>query len=128
MWRLRFNLRTLLIAVALVAMLLGYAQWRRQSLLREAWELEAMGFTLLWQDTWADWIWPVVPKEAKCEYYQVSENEWRFGSHIYRLDEVDAHYAQACDRLNAMGVEEVRLDLEGKIGNSGTSTRRGSTK
>ena len=94
-------------------------------MLREAKELEAMGFTVLWQDKWANWIWPVMPKKAKCEYYQVSDDEWRFGSRIYRLDEVDAHYAQGCDRLNAMGVEEVRLDREGRPGNTGTSTRRG---
>jgi hypothetical protein len=128
MRRIRFNLRTLLIAIALVALFFGYAQWRRQSLLREAKELEAMGFTLLWQDTWKDRIWPVVPKNAKFEYYSVPGDNLRIGSDVYpAADEeaINAHYARGTDRLNAMGVEEVRLDREGKPSHNYTGTKRG---
>ena len=128
MKRFRFTLRSLLIIVTLAAALLGYAQWRRHRIMREARELRSEGFTLLWEDTWANWIWPVVPKKAKFEYYEVPGGKWKLGSDIYRAedeDSINAHYARGTDRLNALGVEEVRLDREGKPGNSGTSTSRG---
>jgi hypothetical protein len=124
--RPRFTLQTLFVALTLAAALLGYTQWRRQRIMREARELEAQGFMLLWQDTWTNWIWPIVPKEAKCEYYHLPDDKWKIGSEVYQdEDAINAHYARGCDRLSALGVEEVRLDLEGKPGNSGTSTRRG---
>ena len=128
MQRIRFNLRTLLIAIALVAIFFGYAQWRRQTMLREAKELEAMGFTLLWQDTWTAWIWPEVPKEATFEYYSMPGDKWKIGAHVYPAadeDAINAHYARGTDRLNAMGVEEVRLDREGKPSHNYTGTKRG---
>jgi hypothetical protein len=128
MKRPKFTLRSLFIMLTLAAALLGYTQWRRQRILREARELESLGFTLLRQDTWTDWIWPVVPKEAKCEYYQLPGGKWQIGSDVYRAEqeeEINAHYARACDRLYALGVANVRLDREGKPGNTGTSTCRG---
>lgn len=131
MQRVRFNLRTLFIAIAFVAAFLGYTQWRRQHILREARELESQGFFLLWQDTWTHWIWPVIPKEAKCEYYSTSDDHWKIGSDIYRAvdeDAINAHYARGVDRLYALGVESVRLDREGKPGNTSTSTRRGTPR
>jgi len=128
MKRPRFGLRSLLIVVTLAAAILGYAQWRRQRILREARELESQGFTLLWQDTWTNQIWPVVPKEAKCEYFSVDGDRWKIGTEVYRAadeDGINAHYARGVDRLKALGVEEVRLDREGRLGNSYTSTSRG---
>jgi len=41
----RFNLAALLMLVTAIALFLGYAQWRRQSILREAEALETRGFT-----------------------------------------------------------------------------------
>jgi hypothetical protein len=96
--------------------------------MREARELESQGFTLLWQDTWTHWIWPVVPDEAKCEYYSTPDGKWKIGTELYRADDEDAinaHYSRGTDQLNALGVEYVRLDREGKPGNTGTSTHRG---
>jgi hypothetical protein len=46
---------------------------------------------------------------------------------VYRAedeDAINAHYARGVDRLHAIGIEEVRLDREGKRGNSWTSTSR----
>jgi hypothetical protein len=125
MKRLRFNLRTLLVIVALVAMFLGYAQWRRQSIQREAKELEAVGFTLLWQDTWADWIWPVVPAEAAYDHRMspYAKIEITSGSSAER--EFSIFYHKACDQLRALGVEIVRLDEDGKPGDSYTTTGYG---
>jgi hypothetical protein len=38
------------------------------------------------------------------------------------FSEVGVFYEQACDRLKALGVEDVRLDLDGVRGDSYTST------
>jgi hypothetical protein len=125
MQRFRFNLRSLFILFALVASVLGYAQWRRQNILREARVLESQGFTLVWEEHWADWVWPRVPSTAKFEYRQLAGDQWRIGSHVYAEHEIDALYAQASDRLHALGVKDVRLDRAGKRGNTYTSTSRG---
>jgi hypothetical protein len=125
MKRLRFNVRTLLIVVALVAALLGYAQWRRQAIMSVARALELQGFTLLWQHSWTNWIWPVVPKEAKYEYRQLVDGRWKNVSDIYTEAQLNARYKAACDRLRALGVEEVRLDRDGKPSDTYTSTRYG---
>ena len=122
---LRFNLRALFVFVAVVAAFLGYAQWRRQNIMREARILESQGFTLLWEQHWADAVWPRVPSRAKFEYEKMAASHWRIGSHVYAEHEIDALYAQASDRLHALGVEDVRLDRAGKRGNSYISTSRG---
>jgi hypothetical protein len=125
MQRFRFNLRMLFVLVTFVAAFLGYAQWRRQNILREARILESQGFVLVWEEHWAHWVWPRVPSHAKFAYRQLAADQWRIGSHVYAEHEIDALYAQACDRLHALGVEDVRLDRAGKRGNSYTSTSRG---
>jgi hypothetical protein len=125
MKRIRFNLRTLLIIIALVGAFLGYAQWRRQAIMAEARALESQGFTLLWQDSSMGWIWPVVPKEAKYEYYQLPDGRLKTASGVYSEEQHNAQYKRACDRLRALGVEEVRLDRDGKSSNIYTGTRYG---
>lgn len=126
----RFSLKALLIITALVATFLGYAQWRRQSIMREARALEPQGFTLLWQRTWADWIWPVVPKDAAYEYYELlSPYQVKAGSNVfYTEDEANTFYTKAMDRLRALGVEYVRLDKGGKPGDTFTSTTHGNSR
>jgi hypothetical protein len=122
MQALRFNLRTLFVLVAIIAAFLGYAQWRRQNIMREARVLESQGFTLLWEEHWADAVWPRVPTYARFEYKRVAAGQWRIGSNVYAEHEVDALFAQAADRLHDLGVEDVRLDRNGKRGNSYIST------
>jgi hypothetical protein len=116
----------MLFVMAIVAAFLGYAQWRRQAILREAAALKSQGFTLLWSDAWIDLIWLNVPKEAAFEYYQDSDGTFRTALGNAPEDELNLMYAQACDRLRALGVEEVRLDKGGKPGNTYTSTRHGN--
>lgn len=124
----RFTLRSVFVALTLAAMFLGYSQWRRHRILSEAAELKSQGFTLLWEDGWVHQLWPVVPADAKCEYYTNPDGTWRFGSNVYQAfddDAINAHYARGTDRLSALGVTSVRLDKEGVRGDTYTSTRRG---
>jgi len=126
MKRPRFTLRFLFILLGVAAAFLGYAQWRHQRLMREARELESHGFTLLWQETWTNWIWPFVPKEARFEYYKLSGGKWKFGSDIYGDEEVaDKMYLGAIDRLHALDVEYVRMDRDGHPSQGYTRTTHG---
>ncbi len=123
MRRLRFNMRSMLLATALVAAFFGYGQWRRHAIQCEAKELESHGFELSFSDSWTAWVWPTAPKTAAFQYYQVGIDKCRIASGIYSFDEIDRLYGRACDQLHALGVEEVRLDREGKPGAGGyTST------
>lgn len=121
---MRFSTRTALAVVAVVAAALGYAQWRRQAILREAAELESLGFTLQWEGGWTDQVWLRVPKLAAFRYYEGSDGMVRTAAGVYTEQEATLMYEDVCDRLHAIGVEEVRLDREGKLGNSYTSTLR----
>lgn len=123
--RFRFGLKGLLLSVALVAILLGYTQWRRQTVLREARALEPQGFTILWKHPWMDQIWPIVPKEAAIEYYELGPDQIKAGSRIYTEDEWNVMYHNACDRLRAQGVELIRLDRGGKPTDEYTQTGYG---
>ena len=127
MGRLQFSTRAMLLVVLMVAAFLGYAQWRRQAILREATALESQGFTLLWHDTSINPIWPRVPSEAAFEYYQEAGGKLRTASGVYTEQELNHLYAHACDRLRALGVEEVRIDKDGKPGSTYTSTHRGQS-
>lgn len=115
----------MLLVMAVVAILLGYAQWRRQAILREAAALRSQGFTILWDDAWIDLIWLNVPREAAFEYYLDPNGSVRTALGNAPEDELNLMYTQACDRLRALGVEHVRLDIGGKPGNTYTSTRHG---
>jgi hypothetical protein len=119
---LRFSTRTMLVVMAIVAAFLGYAQWRRQTIMREAAALNSQGFTLLWRHSWIDWIWPQAPSEAAFEYYREPGGKYRTASGVYTSQELEARYVHACDRLRALGVKTVRLDLNGKPSNSHTPT------
>jgi len=127
MGRLQFSTRGMLFVVLLVAAFLGYAQWRRQAILRESSSLKSLGFTLLWPDESINPFWPLVPKEAAFEYYQEAGGTFRTTAGVYTEEELNHLYAHACDRLRALGVEDVRIDKDGKPGDSYTSTHRGKS-
>jgi len=133
--RVRFSLKSIMIVTAIAALLLGYTQWRRLSIMREARDLEAEGFYLLWSDSpsgwqrWLPhWLWPVVPREAVARYYLLpATNQVRFGSKVYSDDAetVSQLWRKASDRLRAIGVENIRCDVDGEVGKNYTSTRHG---
>jgi hypothetical protein len=123
--RINFGLKSLLLTTALVATLLGYTQWRRQAILREALALAPQGFTMLWKETWTNQIWPVIPKEAAIEYYELGPDQYKAGSKVYTEDEWNVMYHKACDRLRAQGVEYIRLDRGGTTGDTYTQINYG---
>jgi hypothetical protein len=117
--RLRFSLAGLLLAMAAISLFLGYAQWRRQTLLRQAKELEAYGFRLQLRDRWANLIWPEVAKEATFASRYLEDGRKVAGSKTYNRP--NGVYAMMLDhrilfaRLDALGVENCDIEENGKI-------------
>lgn len=134
-FRVRFGLKSVMIVTAIAALLLGYTQWRRLSILREARNLEAEGFYLSWdkkpsgwQSQPPNWLWPVVPTEAAANYELLpATHQIRFGTKVYSddADTVAGLWRKASDKLRAMGVECIRCDVDGKVGKNYTSTHHG---
>lgn len=122
---IKFRVAHLLASTAVVALLFGYAAWRRQHVMSESRELAAQGFSLQRGNAWMERVWPSVPQEAAFEYYSLTGGRVKAGNQIMSETEAGAFYEQACDRLKALGVEEVRLDLNGAKGDSYTSTSHG---
>ena len=72
-----------------------------------------------------DRVWPTVPQEAAFEYYSLPGGKLKAGNRIMGEAEFGVFYEQACDRLKTLGVEDVRLDVNGSKGDSYTSTSHG---
>jgi hypothetical protein len=117
--RFRFSLGALLLAMAAVSLFLGYAQWRRQFLLRQVKELEAYGVRVQLRDRWANLIWPEVAKEATYtttpadEKLKAIEIEIAIESKSFNWREAERKSQLMYDQLDALGVE--RLNWNDKI-------------
>lgn len=118
----QFSLSTLLLVVTGICLFLGFAHWRRTSILRESKELEARGFRLLWSGRSPDAFWPVVPKEAAFEFSELSPEEVEIASVRYSVDEANAYCDPLFARLNRIGVEDVLLLKNGKNTNTYCAT------
>ena len=90
---LRFNLKSLLMAIGIVAILLGYSQWRRQSILREYATLRSDGVHFDLPDAWNDKFWQRHPSEVVLLIEMTPTNE------------SSARFVRNRDRLERMGVK-----------------------
>lgn len=57
----RFSLKALVAFITTVAILLGYSQYRRQTILRECKGLKSDGVQFVLSDDWVDRIWQRLP-------------------------------------------------------------------
>jgi hypothetical protein len=73
----------LIALVTSFAILFGYAQWRRASIVRESDALELFGVRVLWEDQQHNALWPVIPEEAEFAYTEVSPNEIQIADTTY---------------------------------------------
>lgn len=119
----RFSLSTLFVAVTGIGLFLGYAHWRRVTILREEADLEAHGIKLLWADSGREAIWPVIPREARFEYREVSPNAVEIASVSYSLDDAMVNSDSLWQRLSRFGVAEVEIVKNRKRTNTWVSTQ-----
>jgi hypothetical protein len=104
-----FSIRTLLVATTLVALFLGFAQWRRTRLLSEIAALRAEGVEVEVRNEWIDKLWPRAGKYAFILIVDVSPTQRRLGTDVYHYlkGEGSEHYRLLEDRCYALGVEYV---------------------
>jgi hypothetical protein len=66
--RFKFSVAFLLLSTTVVALFFGYAQWRRQKLVRVGEAIKERGFTLIWEEGWTDTFWFRMPKQVRLEF------------------------------------------------------------
>lgn len=64
MARFRFNLRTVFVLATAVVLFLGYSQYRRRTILREAESLKQSGAEFHIDSEWRDLVWQRAPDSA----------------------------------------------------------------
>jgi hypothetical protein len=110
--------RSVVVALLLVgvgmALVVGYARWKHNSLLQEASLLEKEGFTLDWDETWWNWIRPVSVKEASFSVAVLPNERAKIGEVEYTFEEANAYFVSIAERLKRFGVEEVQIIRDGK--------------
>ncbi len=88
----RFALSTLLLVMLLVSLVFGYAQWRRQRLVREAQSLAEQGAYLT--NFRSGWFWPIAGDKA----------------YVFTFGFEKGEVAEIEERLTSLGVSRIRWD------------------
>ena len=101
---------------------MGFAQLRRNRILRESNELAAQGVKLRWPGGAVDAFWPVIPKDTELTFSQISPDEVEIAYTRYSVDEANKHWDVVSERLNRLGVEEVLVLKNGKSTNTYVKT------
>ena len=104
---LRYRTSTLFVVLTSVAILLGYAHWRRTSMIRQSETLELLGVRVLWPDQPDDTFWPVVPEEAEFAFSEISPNVIRVADTSYTLEQARTQQDEIITRLKRLGVQFV---------------------
>ncbi len=112
--RFQFSLTALLVVVTIAGLFMGFAQSRRNRILRESRQLEAQGVRLLWPGRTIGAFWPVIPKDAVLAFNEIAPDEFEIGARRYSRDEAIRCCDQVLGRLNRLGVEEVLVEKNGK--------------
>ena len=99
----------MLLAVTAASLFLGYAQWRRQRILREIQALAAEGAHVPIKSEWIDRIWLRTGDHAFINFVEVSPTHRQLGSRVYEYakGEGSEHYESLERRCLELGVKDV---------------------
>lgn len=98
----RFSLSALLLLMLFASLIFGYAQWRKQWILRRGQQLEAQGATILIGD---DWFYPVVSSVGSLHVDKSADGTFAVGKD--KLSEPDA---KSRLRGTAAGMHEIGVE------------------
>jgi hypothetical protein len=114
----RFALSTLMLVMLLVSLVFGYAQWRRQWLIRQVAELQAESHSDVALND--HWFWPTVNAAVTVQLFEVDDNTYirppanysMLNSNLsegtrYTRKAAEAYFSSIRDQYHAIGVEEV---------------------
>lgn len=101
----RFALSTLLLLMLVVALVFGYAQWRKQWIISEIEKLRAEGVVYL---TMRDgWLQPTIDHEVRVFMAYCETKGFSYKGNSYTSDEAGNRFRTLTDRLHAIGVDRV---------------------
>jgi hypothetical protein len=105
----RFALSTLLLAMLLVSLTFGYAQWRKRNLLSRVAELnQKEGLQIIVSE---DWFWPEPLSEVVISYSRDSGGRYFEGNKLLTSSDLLSRYERLSDELKEIGVPSVSLAL-----------------
>jgi hypothetical protein len=99
--------------MTVVALGLGYAQWRRQQLVRELDALAKDGASFHFED---HWLWPRAPSRAHVEYRMIPGERLLIGARVLDAASARSHFAELRRRLNELDVRETTPVIEVPLG------------
>lgn len=107
--RLKFSLRTLLLASTVIAILFGVSQAHRRNVVRTVEELNAAGLNTQVSDEWRDWLWLRVPREAGISISQLPNGITRVGQSEHDVEEAVSRVVELRNRAMEFGIPRTML-------------------
>jgi hypothetical protein len=109
--RFRFRLSSLLIVSTAVVLFLGYAQWRRQFLQREAEALLTRDVLVMTNNDFYKPVgfWPPPPEKAFFTVYADGANRIGQGRQTYTVEEAKSRFGELERRSKRLGVREFSI-------------------
>lgn len=102
----RFTLATFMLLVTAVAILFGYAGWRKQFMLSEVGRFNRANNTVI--ELTDSWLWPVpVDDSMVIAFTKSGSGQLNIRGQNLSVEEAKAHYADFSDCLRSIGVSEV---------------------
>jgi hypothetical protein len=102
----RFTLATFMLLVTVVAILFGYAGWRKQFMLSEVGRFNRANNTVI--KLTDSWLWPVPTDDSMVIAFTKSgSGQLNIRGQNLSVEEAKAHYADFSDCLRSIGVSEV---------------------
>jgi hypothetical protein len=102
----RFTLATFMLLVTAVAILFGYAGWRKQFMRSEVGRFNRANNTVI--KLTDSWLWPVTTDDSMVIAFTKSgSGQLNIRGQNLSVEEAKAHYADFSDCLRSIGVSEV---------------------
>jgi hypothetical protein len=111
---MRFSLKALLILITVVGLFLGYAECRRQFLIRETESLKHLGVYVITNNDHYKPVgfWPATPERAYFGLFVDGPN--RIGESIdrvYSVAEAKECYGELMNRIRRLGIKDVQIRM-----------------
>ncbi len=107
----RFALSTLLLLMVVVAMVFGWAQWRRQKMLREEKQLESQGARILIGD---DWFWPILSSSGSIVANKNSDGTFQVGAERLTEDDAKRRFREVASRMHELGIRSIDIYIDAR--------------
>lgn len=101
----RFALSTLLLLMVVVAAVFGYAQWRRQWLIREIDRLKSAGVEMAGLND--NWFWPRVEGRASITFVSEGADSYLFHGTPQTLKQVEERCRNLTTQIQEVGVAQI---------------------